>query len=90
MAIYADAKEVRADAADAPRGWEPAFLMQRVRGRAWALVCPSLRCQGVSKGRPYVPCLRARADRKVGLTLDKRSAWLILPMLRNSDAGLRF
>ena len=27
---------------------------------------------------------------KVGLALGKRAAWLMLPMLRNSDVGLRF
>ena len=45
---------------------------------------------GRLEGWPYVPCLRARTDRKAGLALGKRSAWLMLSMLRNSDAGLRF
>ena len=61
-----------------------------IGARARSLVCSSLRCQGVSKGGPYVPCLCVRAGRKAGLALGKRVAWLILPMLRNSDAGLRF
>ena len=30
------------------------------------------------------------AGRKAGLALGKRAAWLMLSMLRNSDAGLRF
>ena len=67
-----------------------ALLMERVRGRAWALVCPSLRCRGVSKGGPCVPCLCVRACHKASLELGKRAAWLILPMLRNSDAGSWF
>ena len=68
------------------------FNGAHVRGceHGWSLVCPSLCCPGVSKGGPYVPCLRVRACRRVGLTLGKRAAWLMLPMLRNSDAGLRF
>ena len=83
-------KRGEAEAVDPPRGWVPALLMERVRGRAWVLVCPSLCCREGSKGGPYVPCFRVRTGRKAGLALGERAGWLMLSMLRNSDAGLRF